>query len=82
MRVYDSARVDGAVVTAADLQATLERLAALPLAQRKQVVGLDPGRAPVMVAGLIILQEVLRAFNLTQFTVSESDILQGILLTH
>lgn len=82
MRVYDSARVDGAVVTAADLQTTLERLAELPLAQRKQVVGLDPGRAPVMVAGLIILQEVLRAFNLTQFTVSESDILQGILLTH
>ena len=56
------------------------RLAALPLEQRRQVVGLDPGRAPVIVAGLVILEEVMRAAETDRFTVSESDILQGMVL--
>ena len=48
--------------------------------QRMRVVGLDPKRAPVMVAGLLILLEVLDFTGIDAFTVSETDILHGITL--
>lgn len=79
MEVYDSARVHGTVVSAQTLEEIYERLRALPLEQRKHVVGLEPARASVIVAGLGILTEVLVLAGQTTFTVSESDILQGIL---
>lgn len=80
MEVYDSACVHGSVVTRGDVTAIAARLAALPLEQRRQVVGLDPGRAPVITAGMIILDEVMRAAGVDSFTASESDILQGMIL--
>ena len=48
--------------------------------QNPTVVGLDPKRAPVMVAGLLILLEVLDFAGIDAFTVSETDILHGITL--
>lgn len=80
MEVYDSECVHGAVVTLDELRRITARLARLPLEQRAQVTGLDPGRAPVIVAGMVILEEVMRAAGVEAFTVSESDILQGIIL--
>lgn len=80
MERYDSSRVHGAQVTSADLAGIYERLAALPLSERKRVVGLDPKRAPVMVAGLLILQAILDSARMPSFTVSETDILHGIVL--
>lgn len=80
MEVYDSSRVHKAQVTRAMLDKVYDRLRSVPLAERQGIVGLDPGRAPVIVAGMIILQEVLRAAGATSFTVSESDILHGIIL--
>ena len=80
MEAYDSSRVHKARVSRQDLLEVYERLAALPLSERKQVVGLDPKRAPVMVAGLLILLEVLDFAGVDAFTVSETDILQGITL--
>ncbi len=80
MERYDSKRVHGAHVSRADLAAIYDRLRALPLRAREQVVGLDPKRAPVMVAGLLILRSVLDAACADAFTVSETDILHGIVL--
>lgn len=80
METYDSSRVHKARVSRQELLEVYERLAALPLSERKQVVGLDPKRAPVMVAGLLILLEVLDFAGIDAFTVSETDILHGITL--
>ena len=80
MEAYDSSRVHKAQVSRQELLEVYERLAALPLSARKQVVGLDPKRAPVMVAGLLILLEVLDFAGIDAFTVSETDILHGITL--
>ncbi len=81
MDVYDSSRVHGTVVSEQTLATIFEHLRSISLEQRKQVVGLEPARASVIVAGLIILQEVLDLANCSSFTVSESDILQGLLLS-
>lgn len=80
MERYDTSRVHGAVVTRADLDAVYERLISVPLERRKLIVGLDPGRAPVISAGMVILQTVLDVAGADSFTVSESDILHGIIL--
>lgn len=80
MEAYDSSRVHKARVSRQELLEVYERLAALPLSARKKVVGLDPKRAPVMVAGLLILLEVLDFAGIDAFTVSETDILHGITL--
>jgi exopolyphosphatase/guanosine-5'-triphosphate,3'-diphosphate pyrophosphatase len=55
----------------------LQMLAALPLDERRTVPGLHPDRAPTIVAGIVILQQVLDAFALDRVEVSEHDILQG-----
>ena len=80
MRVYDSTKVHKAHVTRQQLDRQYAELAAMPLEQRSQVVGLDPGRAPVIVAGLVIMQAVMDAVGVDGFTVSETDILHGIIL--
>ncbi len=78
---YDASRVEGHVLTRARLEAILERLAALPLAERRRVAGLHPDRAPTMVAGVVILLKVLAAFGMDRATVSDRDILWGVALT-
>lgn len=80
MATYDSSRVHKAVVTREQLRAITDRLAALPMVERERTVGLDPKRAGVIVAGFIILEEVLRLADAAAYTVSESDILNGMIL--
>lgn len=78
---YDSAAVEGHVLELPTIQTWLSRLASLPLEERKQVVGLHPDRAQPIVAGLVILIEVMRAFDLDRIEVSEHDLLYGLALT-
>jgi exopolyphosphatase/guanosine-5'-triphosphate,3'-diphosphate pyrophosphatase len=78
---YDRARVQGYVLARGDCELMLARLAAMPLAERRQVSGLHPDRAPTIVAGVAILLEALRAFGLERVEVSEHDILWGAALT-
>jgi exopolyphosphatase / guanosine-5'-triphosphate,3'-diphosphate pyrophosphatase len=77
---YDPARVHGYVAELGTAELLLARLAQLPLAERREVRGLHPDRAPTIVAGLVILIEVLRAFGFRRTEVSEQDILHGVLL--
>ena len=75
---YESAAVEGHVLTRATLDALLERLAALPVAARREVTGLHPDRAPTIVAGVVILIRVLEAFGLGAVETSDRDILWGV----
>jgi exopolyphosphatase/guanosine-5'-triphosphate,3'-diphosphate pyrophosphatase len=77
---YDTTEVEGHVLSRAKLDGLLERLAALPLAERREVRGLDPDRAPTIVAGVVILSRVLDAFGLAEVEISDRDILWGVAL--
>jgi exopolyphosphatase/guanosine-5'-triphosphate,3'-diphosphate pyrophosphatase len=74
---YDPERVHGHVLSLPSIQRMLSRLASIPLAQRVEIPGMHPDRAPTIVAGVVILIETMRAFGLTQIEVSEHDILYG-----
>lgn len=80
MAVYDSERVHGTVVSRATLQGVYDRLRGMAVRERERVTGLEPPRAPVIVAGMGILLEALDASGCAEFTVSESDILQGLVM--
>jgi exopolyphosphatase/guanosine-5'-triphosphate,3'-diphosphate pyrophosphatase len=77
---YDPARVHGFRLLRAQCELLLARLAAMTEAQRRQVTGLHPDRAPAIVAGLVLLIEAMRAFGLDEVEVSEHDILRGAAL--
>jgi exopolyphosphatase/guanosine-5'-triphosphate,3'-diphosphate pyrophosphatase len=77
---YDRDRVHGYRIAREAAERQLERLAALPLEERRRLPGLEPARAPVIVAGAAIVVEVLRCFDLDELEVSENDILTGAAL--
>jgi exopolyphosphatase/guanosine-5'-triphosphate,3'-diphosphate pyrophosphatase len=78
---YDPERIEGHVLTVGRLTELYEELSQLPLEQLRRVRGLDPARAPVIVAGIAILLEVLASFDLQQVEASEHDILYGLALS-
>ncbi len=77
---YDPERVHGHRLTHDAVHDLLMRLAAMPLEERRRVPGLEPERAPVIVAGTMILRETMRYFRLDEVEVSERDLLDGAAL--
>lgn len=77
---YDPERVDGYRLDRYAVEEILAHMAAVPLAERREIVGLNPQRAPTIVAGAIILREAMRAFDFDWMETSEADILNGVAL--
>jgi exopolyphosphatase/guanosine-5'-triphosphate,3'-diphosphate pyrophosphatase len=77
---YDPDAVHGSTLSLAAIQRMYSQLAAKTLEERLEVTGLHPGRAPTIVAGVVILIQVMRCFGLSEIEVSEHDILYGAAL--
>ena len=77
---YDRERVHGHRLSRESVEAQLERLASLPLAERRQLPGLEPERAPVIVGGAVVVREVLDRYGLEGLEASERDLLHGAAL--
>ena len=73
----DSGRVHGHVLELTAVEGMLDRLASVPLEERREVKGLDPARAPTILAGAAILLETMKSFELPAVEASETDILHG-----
>jgi exopolyphosphatase / guanosine-5'-triphosphate,3'-diphosphate pyrophosphatase len=80
LKEYDRDRIHHFVLTKAAAEDVFRTLATENLADRKFNPGLDPGRADVIVGGCIILVCVMRVFGFSQCLVSESDILDGLVM--
>ncbi len=76
---YEPARVHGSRLEAAQIAALVERLAALTGAERARVPGLEPQRADVIVAGGLIVQEVLRWAAQPHLVVSDRGVRWGLM---
>jgi exopolyphosphatase/guanosine-5'-triphosphate,3'-diphosphate pyrophosphatase len=77
---YDPEKVHGYRLSLVRCKALVERLAGLTVAERRELAGLHPDRAPSIVAGAAILLESMRAFGLDSVEISETDILHGAAL--
>ena len=56
----------------------MRRLAAEATSARRARPGMDPGRADVIVGGVVILDAVMDVFGREKCLVSEDDILDGM----
>lgn len=78
---YDPALVHGSRLTGGDVADLREELAAMTVEERRDVVGMDPARADVIVAGALILETIMALAGVDATTVSEHDILYGLVLS-
>jgi exopolyphosphatase/guanosine-5'-triphosphate,3'-diphosphate pyrophosphatase len=62
------------------LAALIDRLAALPLAARRGVPGLDPNRADLIVPGAIMLDAILAAVGVAEARVCRAALREGLIL--
>ena len=77
---YDAERVHGSALTLAAIDALVERLAALPVAARAALPGMEPKRADVIVAGGVVVAEALRLLGFEALTVSDRGVRWGLAL--
>jgi exopolyphosphatase/guanosine-5'-triphosphate,3'-diphosphate pyrophosphatase len=73
-----SGGVQAAVVSGEALEELVERLAALPAAQRSTVPGIKPARADLILAGAIVVQGVLLAGGFDGLEVTEAGLREGV----
>lgn len=78
---YDSSKVHLASLTADAVERQERRLAAITVADRAELPGIQAKRAPVILGGVIAVREVMRAAGVDKLVVSESDLLMGLTLT-
>jgi len=80
MSPYDMSRVHGFRLPRARLVEQVTRLAARTAAERREVEGLAEERAPVIVAGGVVLEEVLARAGAGTLVVSDRGVRHGVLL--
>ncbi len=71
---------EGHVLRAETVARQVAELAALSLEERKELGPLNPKRAPFILAGSVILNEILRAYGLDEIEASVRDLLDGAAL--
>ncbi|GAA3929134.1 Ppx/GppA phosphatase family protein [Streptomyces gulbargensis] len=78
---YDSAKVHHARISAAQVAEVTERLLASTHDERAAIPVIHPGRVDVIIAGALVLREIVERVGAREVVVSEHDILDGIALS-
>jgi exopolyphosphatase / guanosine-5'-triphosphate,3'-diphosphate pyrophosphatase len=76
----DPRLVHGHRMSTAWIAAEAERLGAQPVATLRALRGMHPDRAPVILAGTLVVAETLRRYGLDAVEVSEHDLMHGAAL--
>ena len=80
LETYDRTRTHQTILTIGDLDDLTLRLAGLTVEETAALPSLDPKRARVILAGAVIAAEAVRSSGLEAVLVSETDLLEGIVL--
>ena len=77
---YDPARVQGHTLSRETVRRLLERLGALPVAERGALPCLDPGRADLIIPGVAIVMATFEELGVVTLRVSEYGLREGLLV--
>jgi exopolyphosphatase/guanosine-5'-triphosphate,3'-diphosphate pyrophosphatase len=77
---YDPEAIHRSWLSVGEAERVLDELARMTTDERSMIPVMAPGRADVIVAGAVILVEVMRRFGFERALVSETDILDGLAL--
>jgi exopolyphosphatase / guanosine-5'-triphosphate,3'-diphosphate pyrophosphatase len=70
--------VQGTVIGVQALEELIERLAALPAAERADVPGVKPARADLILGGAVVVREALRAAGAEAIETTEAGLREGV----
>ena len=73
-------RMNGLFLRVQQLEELLGRMKHLSVAERALLPGLDQGRADVILAGTVVVTEILNFFHSSEMMISLTDLLEGVLL--
>ena len=79
LETYDPAKIQGYVIHAEDVSALLRKLYQMSYEDRCQFRGLRADRADIIVAGVAIVDSIMEYFALTEMTVSDRGLTEGLL---
>jgi exopolyphosphatase/guanosine-5'-triphosphate,3'-diphosphate pyrophosphatase len=80
LATYDPDVVQGSVLDRAEIDHQIERYRSLEADERRAIVGLQPKRADVILAGACIVRTVLDRLGQASLTVSDRGLRHGVLL--
>jgi exopolyphosphatase/guanosine-5'-triphosphate,3'-diphosphate pyrophosphatase len=75
---YDSKLIHGVRLSRGDLAKTAERLATMPVEERKRLPGLNPKRADVIVAGTLLVEQLAAGAEASEIVVSDRGVRWGL----
>ena len=75
---YDAWRVSGTTIDMQDIQKAYKQLILLDPKERSKLVGI--GREDAIIAGLVILEEILRISGYKEMIVSDEGVREGVAL--
>jgi exopolyphosphatase/guanosine-5'-triphosphate,3'-diphosphate pyrophosphatase len=78
LQVYDPAVVQGATLDTDEVDRQIERYRSLDAEARRTIVGLQPERAEVILAGACIVRTILGLLDRTTLTVSDRGLRHGV----
>lgn len=81
MNIYDPSRVQGEKLTLQEISAYHDQLNKLTLEERKALPGLQPERADIITKGTLIIRCLMELLDREEALVSDSDLLEGLILT-
>lgn len=79
--VYDPGKTHGYFLSGEAVRRMLSFLSSRTMAERRCIPGLQPERADIIVAGTAILSAIIEGLGAPGITVSEADILYGLILS-
>ena len=79
MAKYDPDVIQGSKLTLDDINAQIADYAAKTLDQRREIVGLQPKRADVILAGACIVSAVMELTGVSELTVSDRGLRHGLM---
>ncbi|MGA1826275.1 MAG: hypothetical protein ACMUIP_16585 [bacterium] len=80
MMIYNPRKIQGYWLSSQDIDMMASLFGRLTIAERRRIPGMPPGREDIILAGTIILQNILKRVKTSGLTVSEGSLLEGLLI--
>lgn len=79
MAEYDADRIQGAALTAGDVDGLISMFCSMPLEERKKITGLQPKRAEVIIGGACIIKCIMRRLGRPELIMSDRGLRHGLM---
>jgi exopolyphosphatase/guanosine-5'-triphosphate,3'-diphosphate pyrophosphatase len=76
---FDKEKIHGLTVPVGELDGWIERLSRMPVRERREVPGMEPGREDLLLQGMILMREIVASFQGKEFAVSTYGARYGVM---